>query len=292
MTDTVIKQAKPRLLTYVNWAVALTSLALMGFGFVDLVRFQMTANADMNPSTWENHVWYWGLAAGLLFIAIAAAPLSEDNSSLEDGWIYRLCQQLQRSTGVHAFPCFLALVAAFPASAILVMHAVPHRLYTPAGFLRVMDDGRVFSPGQSVVSDRYEAHSALVPLTHAIDARYDLPLGGHTLAATMQLSYRLATGPELTRLLSSHPRELGAGLRQNAQADAQGSFFRQQAGLYLQPKLATLEHEMASNGLSGSLSSLHDRLGTLLDQSRDRPIWLAGVAVEGLEFSGVTDYKP
>lgn len=292
MTDTVMKHdVSPMGRTLANWGVALMSLVFMGWGLIDLVRFQVTSDLDMNPATWENHVWWWGLLLGLFFIFAAGTSCNTPGGEFltEQGLLYEPCQWLQRVTGIHAFPWFLAMVAAFPAAAILVMHVVPHHLYTPAGHVRVMDDGRVFTAGQSVVSDRYASHSALVPLTRSISVSYDLPGPAHALSATMQVDFNLVSNQSLRQLLARHPRELGTGQGEGTRDRLQAAFFRRQVGIYLQPKLVVLEREVGANQLSGSRSALNERLGRLFDHSNDRPAWLSPLTVSGLEFSSVTN---
>lgn len=258
---------KRRLRSLFSSVLILASLAMSASAIIALGMFQVTAFEDMNPQTWENAAFY-GCFFGGAIVAVAVICLA-------DWFRFEVAVEKHGRGYLNSAAAAFVLFALYPAVTLFCINRQPHVLYTPAGYVRVMDDGRVIAEGMTARSDRYVVSSTLVPLSwkrHTLD--FASP--ARNAIAGMKLPVRVKIVPDeaFAVAVRGHEREM-SDLGYHA-------FLLQQS---LKPAIESLVRDVESGALAPERAALLLSTGQFAYQHRQLlPSWIR-LEKPGVEIS-------
>lgn len=226
--------------TVVNTILTLASLAAIAGGFWALWNFQDTAFIDDNPATWENWDFHGGLVIAVAYAVVSVIwwASNEDGGKLRHTPTFtNFWSGLGKRMCAFPFLVWLATLAVIPAAVLLLMAAVPHRVYTPDAHVRLMSDGQVVGAGESTISTRYSSSSTLVPLFHVFNQEVGVRTNEGTFTVQAKVILTLKDGTALRATLARDKSSVES---------SPATYYEGRVRTYLQPYVARMVEEIRS----------------------------------------------
>lgn len=252
----------------------IASIAICILSLVVLFDFQGTAVADDNPATWENWVFWGGFFFCVIYAFIAAGAVEE--GKFPDYW--KPFQFISRKTDgwIGTATAWFLLFALIPVLIIGGVQLMPHTLHTPSGHIRIMDDGKVLTAGETAQSPRYARSSTLVPESRRVTTGVAVQTPSGLVSFDIQTAFRIVPNAAFEQLVAGKERA----------AEHDDLYARALARVY-QPLLAEVVSDVSSGKRAGDRGSLMIRFGDLVAEHPERvPSWISDYAISDVRVAG------
>lgn len=272
MTEAVIqsrsKFSRDVLAFWRGTVVTVSSVVAVAWSAVALCQFLYVVNVDQNPVNPTFWVFMGGLMLSAAYLVVSLALSgSIDHDSFSDFW-----SDVGKRLDMLPFVAWLPSFAAIPLATVIIANVMPYALLTKDHQVRMMDDGRFVSAGQSVPASRYASMSTPVPLGYG-DRTYDLSVGtdAGTVTVRVLMDVNVADSEQLRQLLAANRAEVVADSEE---------FVGKQAADYLASKVGVMVREMQA----GSAPDGIVRMTQLVANDDGRPPWLTTVTIKGVQI--------